>query len=185
MRLFIGSDVHGSATALHAFFERVDATLIENPDAKVILLGDTYNHGPRNPFPDGYAPMQVAKLLNDAMTFVTVIKGNCDSEVDEMISNFPIIGDFEMSWGERTVYFTHGHKVNPDLPPRGGKSGDIVFYGHFHRPSVVVKEGIIYVCVGSIGMNPDGVPKSYAVLDEDKISLISFDGDILAEYSLS
>ncbi len=181
MRLFIASDIHGSATNLERFFSIVDATLEEDRQTKVVLLGDTYNHGPRNPLPEGYAPMQVAKLLNDAMSFVTVLKGNCDSEVDEMISNFPIIGDFSMEWEGRTVFFTHGHKVNPDNPPTGAKRGDLVFYGHFHKPSVKTVDDVTYVCVGSIGLPFDGTPHSYAVLDEKGVKLKSFDGDVLAD----
>lgn len=184
MRIFIASDIHGSATNLEEFFRIVDATLPEHPETKVILLGDTYNHGPRNPFPAGYAPMQVAKLLNDAMTFVTVIRGNCDSEVDEMISNFPIIGDFSMEWNGRTVFFTHGHKVNPDLPENKAKAGDIVFYGHFHKPAVTDVRGVKYICVGSVGLPFDGTPRSYALLEEDKIVLKSFEGDTLAELDI-
>lgn len=184
MRMFIASDIHGSATNLERFFKIVDNKMKDGVDTKVMLLGDTYNHGPRNPFPEGYAPMQVARLLNDAMTFVTVIRGNCDSEVDEMISNFPIIPEFSMEWEGRTVFFTHGHKCNPELPPTGGKKGDIVFYGHFHKPMVKVVDGITYICVGSIGMNPEGVPKTYAVLDEENIFIYSFDGEVLQDIKL-
>ena len=184
MRIFVASDIHGSAVSLEKFFSIVDAALPEHPDTKVVLLGDTYNHGPRNPLPEGYAPMRVAKLLNDAMSFITVIKGNCDSEVDEMISNFPIIGDFSMDWNGHTVFFTHGHKVNPTCPPTGVRPGDIVFYGHFHKPSVTVVDGVHYVCVGSVGIPFDGTPKSYAVLDEDKVTLKSFEGEELASFTL-
>ncbi len=179
MRIFIGSDIHGSATSLEKFFGIVDKALADDMDTKVVLLGDTYNHGPRNPFPEGYAPMQVAKLLNDAMTFVTVIQGNCDSEVDQMISNFPIIGDFEMQWTKGKVFFTHGHKVNSENPPTGAKSGDIVFFGHFHTPSVTVVDGITYVCVGSIGMNKVGEPKTFVELLDDKFEIKTFDGDVI------
>ena len=47
MRMFIGSDVHGSEANLIRFFTRVDASLADDKDTKVILLGDIYNHGPR------------------------------------------------------------------------------------------------------------------------------------------
>ena len=184
MRIFVASDIHGSAVSLEKFFSIVDAALPEHPDTKVVLLGDTYNHGPRNPLPEGYAPMRVAKLLNGAMSFITVIKGNCDSEVDEMISNFPIIGDFSMDWNGHTVFFTHGHKVNPTCPPTGVRPGDVVFYGHFHKPSVTVADDVHYVCVGSVGIPFDGTPKSYAVLDEDKVTLKSFEGEELASFTL-
>lgn len=184
MKIFIASDIHGSAANLEEFFGIVDGALKEDENTKVVLLGDTYNHGPRNPFPAGYAPMQVAKLLNDAMTFVTVIKGNCDSEVDEMISNFPIIGDFNLDWSGRTVFFTHGHKCNPDLPPTGAKAGDMVFYGHFHVPSVVEKDGITYICVGSVGLPFKDSPRAYAVLSEDDVKIKSFEGEVLNEIKL-
>lgn len=184
MQLFIASDVHGSAANLELFFKIVDESIKSHPDTKVVLLGDTYNHGPRNPFPDGYAPMQVAKLLNDAMTFVTVIKGNCDSEVDEMISNFPIIGDFDMEWGNRRVYFTHGHKANPENPPRGVKCGDIVFYGHYHVPKITRQDGVTYICVGSIGLPFGGSARTYVLLTEDSLQLKSFEGEIIEEIKL-
>ena len=184
MRIFVASDIHGSAVSLEKFFSIVDSALPEHPDTKVVLLGDTYNHGPRNPLPEGYAPMRVAKLLNDAMSFITVIKGNCDSEVDEMISNVPIIGDFHMEWDGHTVFFTHGHKFNPDSPPTGVKAGDVVFYGHFHKPSVTVRDGVHYVCVGSVGIPFDGTPQSYAVLNEKDVTLKSFEGETLAYFDL-
>lgn len=179
MRFFIASDIHGSAQNLERFFKIVDKALPDDPESKVVLLGDTYNHGPRNPIPEGYAPMRVAKLLNDAMSFVTVIKGNCDSEVDEMISNFPIISDFSVDWFGRKVFFTHGHKVNIDNPPTGAKMGDLVFFGHFHKPSITEKDGVNYICVGSLGIPFDGTPKSYAILGEDSVTLRSFDDTII------
>jgi len=175
MKLFIASDIHGSETNLEKFFKIVDENI--DSDTKVVLLGDIYNHGPRNPFPEGYAPMRVAKLLNDAMTFLSVIKGNCDSEVDEMISNFPIIGDFSMEWGNRTVYFTHGHKVNPDNPIRTAKSGDIVLYGHFHKAGITDINGVKYICVGAIGLCKEDTKLSYAILYEDKLVIKALDFD--------
>ena len=177
MRMFIGSDVHGSEANLIRFFTRVDASLADDKDTKVILLGDIYNHGPRNPFPEGYAPMRVAKLLNDATSFITVIKGNCDSEVDQMISNFPIIGDFSMEWQGHTLYFTHGHKCNPELPPTGAKRGDVVFYGHFHKAALTEKDGVRYVCVGALGLSPEGVERSYAVIDETSVTVKALERD--------
>lgn len=177
MRLFIGSDIHGSSANVARFLDIVQKARKEDDTTKVVLLGDIYNHGPRNPFPEGYAPMKVAEMLNGAKDYITVIKGNCDSEVDQMISEFPINSDFTMDWQGRTVYFTHGHKCNPDLPPKDAKKGDIVFYGHFHRAMIEEKDGIIYVCVGAIGLSPEGVERSYAILDEHSITVKTLEGD--------
>lgn len=177
MRLFIGSDIHGSSANVARFLDIVQKARQEDDSTKVVLLGDIYNHGPRNPFPEGYAPMKVAEMLNAAKDYITVIKGNCDSEVDQMISEFPINSDFTMDWQGRTVYFTHGHKCNPDLPPKDAKKGDIVFYGHFHRAMIEERDGVIYVCVGALGLSPEGVERSYAILDEHSVTVKTLEGN--------
>ena len=156
MKLFVASDIHGDAVSLKKFFSIVDKYLEKDRNCRVVLLGDIYNHGPRNPIPVGYNPQEVAHTLNEAMTFLTVIKGNCDSEVDEMISNFPFIPYFEMDWGNSALYFTHGHKINKDMPYKGDPSkNNIVLHGHFH------------------------VPKSYCVLDDNTLSLYDLDENLL------
>ena len=183
MKLFIGSDIHGSSANIKRFLDIVNDARKQGDDAKVVLLVDIYNHGPRNPFPEGYAPMIVAKMLNDSKDFITVIKGNCDSEVDQMISDFPIREDFSTDWQGRRVFFTHGHKCNPDLPSKDAKSGDIVFYGHFHRAMLKVCDGVAYICVGALGLSPEGVERSYAILDESGVKVKTLEGDkTLIEY---
>ena len=60
MKLMIASDLHGSA---HWCRKLLDAFDREGAD-RLLLLGDLLYHGPRNPLPEGYAPMEVAELLN-------------------------------------------------------------------------------------------------------------------------
>ncbi len=172
MRIFIASDIHGSSANAKRFFDIVDEYRVHD-DAKVVLLGDLYNHGPRNPFPEGYAPMVVADTFNAHKDIISVVKGNCDSEVDEMISDFKILPNHEMDICDKRVLFTHGHKCNIDLPKQDGKDGDIVFYGHFHKPFIGERNGVIYVCVGAIGLSPEGVDRAYCVLDDKTITIHS------------
>ena len=87
MKFLIASDVHGSNFYLKKLIERFKA---EGAD-KLILLGDIYNHGPRNPLPEEYEPMTVSEQLNAMNDKLIVIKGNCDSQVDTMISQFSFI----------------------------------------------------------------------------------------------
>ena len=87
MKYLIASDVHGSAYYADRIVERAKA---ENADL-IILLGDIYNHGPRNPLPKDYAPMKVAETLNAVKDKLIVVKGNCDSQVDTLISEFDFI----------------------------------------------------------------------------------------------
>lgn len=171
--IFIGSDIHGSYANAKRFFDVVDKYAKTHDDAKVILLGDIYNHGPRNPFPEEYAPMKVAELLNERKQMLTVVKGNCDSEVDQMISEFEFVTNANMLTKKHDLLFTHGHKCNVYTPKTIAKSGDIVFYGHFHRPSIEVLDGVIYVCVGAVGLSPEGVDRAYATLDDNQIKILS------------
>ena len=84
MKYLVVSDIHGSLFYASKIIEIMKK---ENID-KLILLGDLYYHGPRNPLPKEYNPMEVSKLLNSLKDQLICIKGNCDAEVDEMISEF-------------------------------------------------------------------------------------------------
>lgn len=175
MKLYICSDIHGSYDNLNKFFNYVDADIVRGENVRVIVLGDIYNHGPRNPFPNGYAPMKVAELLNSHKDVLTAIKGNCDSEVDQMISEFTINNDFFAKWGEHTLFFTHGHKCNAEKPKAEAKAGDAVFYGHFHVQDSEEVDGVKYVCVGAIGLCPKDFTQSFAVVKDDKVTVLSLD----------
>lgn len=179
--LYIASDIHGGFASIDRLWQIIEQ---DKGKKRVILLGDTYNHGPRNPFPEEYAPMKVAELLEEKMGEFDIIKGNCDSEVDQMISPFKIRGDFSIRDGERRIFFTHGHKVNPDLPSKKAVKGDVVFYGHFHVPCHKVVDGVHYVCVGSTAMPKDGSKPSYAIYKDSTIVIKALDGTEILSISL-
>ena len=179
--LYIASDIHGGFAHLKKFWQTVDQDCSQK---RVVLLGDTYNHGPRNPFPEEYAPMKVASLLEEKMGDFDLIKGNCDSEVDQMISPFKIRRDFSVKDGNRRIFFTHGHKVNPDLPSKKAVEGDVVFYGHFHVPCHRVVNGVHYVCVGSVSMPKDGSKHCYAIYKDSSVVIKSLDGETILAIEL-
>ena len=84
MKVLVISDIHGSSYYAKKIKE---INKKEEPD-KIIVLGDLYYHGPRNELTQEYKPMEVAKILNSLKEKLIVIKGNCDSEVDQTISEF-------------------------------------------------------------------------------------------------
>ena len=85
--IYIASDIHGSLYYAKLFFEKVDKA---NP-FKVILLGDCYYNGARNTPPKDYSPKDVVILLNAHADKIICAKGNCESEVDQWVSEFPIV----------------------------------------------------------------------------------------------
>lgn len=175
MKYYICSDIHGATTNIKNLLEKISGELSDG-SAKLVLLGDIYNHGPRNPLPTDYAPMEVAAALNGVKSSLIAVKGNCDSEVDEMISEFKIYASTSTAAEGHTVFFTHGHKYNPDNPRSGLTKGDIVFYGHFHKPEHRIVGGVHYVCVGSLGIYPKDGRASYAVLDGTKVTVLPMEG---------
>ena len=126
MKLLIISDIHGSGYYARKLQEIIQR---ENPE-KIILLGDLYYHGPRNPLPKEYAPMEVAQILNSLKENILAVRGNCDAEVDQMISEFPLKESIEMQIGKNKAFFTHGHQYNIEQLPK--EDFDIMIYGHFH-----------------------------------------------------
>ena len=171
MKIFIASDLHGSAYYAQKLLERYHA---ENAD-KLVLLGDIYNHGPRNQLPKDYNPMRVAEILNGAKQNLVVIKGNCDSEVDNMISEFSFIEDLLVISGEKTVFLTHGHVYNKDKMPK--TNFDAMIYGHFHTGFVERVGGIVLANTGSLSLPKNDTKNSYIILENDEIFLKDIDGN--------
>ena len=90
MKLVIASDIHGSAYYCRKLLERVEK---EQPD-RLVFLGDILYHGPRNDLPKDYAPKEVIAMLNPLKEKILCVRGNCDTEVDQMVLEFPILADY-------------------------------------------------------------------------------------------
>ena len=163
MRVLVVSDIHGSGYYADKLEEIIKK---ENPD-KIIVLGDLYYHGPRNPLTDEYAPMKVANLLNSLKDKIEVIRGNCDAEVDQMISEFKVKDNIQEKINGKQMFFTHGHKYNIDNPPP--EDYDIMFYGHYNICFIKKYEGKLFVNPGSISLPKENTPHSYAMIEEKDI----------------
>ena len=100
MKLLIASDIHGSAEYCGHLMEA-----IENENVtKVLLLGDLLYHGPRNNLPEKYAPKEVAAMLNGIKEKLLCVRGNCDTEVDQMMLEFPVLSDSALlCWGRGVI----------------------------------------------------------------------------------
>lgn len=173
MKFLIASDVHGSNFYLKKLIERFKA---EGAD-KLILLGDIYNHGPRNPLPEEYEPMTVSEQLNGIKDKLIVIKGNCDSQVDTMISEFSFIENAVVVSGEKTFFLTHGHVYNKDNMPATNFDG--IVYGHFHTGFIEKKGETIVANAGSISLPKNGTPRSYILLEDGVLYLKDLDGNLI------
>lgn len=174
MKYLVISDIHGSKF----YASRIKEIYEEEEASKIILLGDLYYHGPRNPLPKEYAPMEVAKILNDMKNEILCVKGNCDAEVDEMISEFEFQNNIELNINGKKFFFTHGQKYNIDNVP---SQIDVLVYGHFHTGFIKEKDGVIFVNSGSISLPKNGTKNSYLIIDDEKIVLKDLNKNVIDE----
>lgn len=178
MKIFIATDIHGSAH----YAEKIAEAFKKSNADQFILLGDVYNHGPRNPFPANYAPLKVAETFNALADRIVAVKGNCDSEVDQTISEFPFVAQHIICVNNRRFYFTHGHVYNKSNLPSTAQSGDLVFYGHFHINEITQNNGVICVNVGSASLPKDG-KRAYCIADERSVTLYTLDGETVDKFA--
>lgn len=166
MKLMIASDIHGAAGYCRALLECFDR---EKAD-RLLLLGDILYHGPRNDLPLEYAPKEVIALLNGRKESIFCVRGNCDTEVDQMVLEFPILADYcIIPAGNRLIYATHGHNYNLSaLPPL--QKGDILLHGHTHIPAwEPFGTDNLYVNPGSVSIPKAASPHSYMLLENNTL----------------
>ena len=182
MRLMFASDIHGSLPAAERVLER----FAQSGAQWLIILGDVLNHGPRNALPEGYAPAEVAGKINGAAARIIAVRGNCDSEVDQMLLDFPITAPWQQVLTERCrLFLTHGHLYSPEkLPPLC--AGDVLVYGHTHIP-VAEKRGDIFLFnPGSVSIPKGGFPASYGLLEGDRLQVLALDDhQVIAEVAIN
>lgn len=158
MKLVIASDIHGSAK----YCRMLLAAFSKEKAEKLLLLGDILYHGPRNPLPEEYAPQKVADMLGAIKDKIICVRGNCDSEVDQMVLPFPILSDYAVVFADgKTMYLSHGHR---EVPPM--QCGDIYLTGHTHVPmNAVEKEGYLHLNPGSVSLPKENSSRGYILFD--------------------
>lgn len=168
MKLIIASDIHGSLKYTKKLSELIEKN---NPD-KIILLGDLLYHGARNALPDEYSTIDVANILNRYSEKIIAVRGNCDSEVDDMVTDFNIMDDYKKIEIDGTLfYLTHGHLINKYEKLF---NGNYLLSGHTHVYNLEGKN----LNPGSVGI-PKVNQEHTCLLYEDKtfklINLDNFD----------
>ncbi len=179
MKIFIASDIHGSAYYCQKL---IDAFHSEKAD-RMLLLGDILYHGPRNDLPQGYAPKEVIAMLNPLSDRIICVRGNCDGEVDDMVLDFPVLAEYaiisDSSLGANVIFATHGHHFNASKLPKL-KGGDILLHGHTHIPTFEKINGVFVVNPGSVSIPKENSEHSYMIFENSEFIRKSLDGEILA-----
>lgn len=180
MKLFFISDIHGSVYYLNKALERFEK---EQADY-LVILGDLLYHGARNPLPKEYEPKKVIELLNSLSDRIISVRGNCDSEVDQMVLDFPIMADYSTIFYEgKRLFLTHGHIYNEGNMPKL-KDGDVFIHGHIHIPKAEKLDNIFFINPGSITLPKENNPHTYGILEGDVFTIKELDGSVFKETSI-
>ena len=149
---------------------------------KLVVLGDLYYIGPRNKMSEAYDIKYVQEFLSSFKDNLICIRGNCDSDVDVMVSDFPIINELGLiSIDGKDIYLTHGHIYNED---NWTKNNSILVYGHLHIPFIKEKDGNIYMNPGSISLPKSDVGPTYLVLEDNKFIIYNLSNEKILEKQL-
>lgn len=163
MKWMIASDIHGSEYYCEKLLEAYERENAEH----LLLLGDILYHGPRNALPKGYAPPKVIEMLNARRQDIICVRGNCDTEVDQMVLEFPILADYcVIAEGKQLIYATHGHHYSEQNPPPLHQ-GDILLQGHTHVPKCAAYDGYICLNPGSVSIPKEDSWHGYMILEKE------------------
>lgn len=156
-KLMIASDIHGSAYYCRKMKER----FLEEGAEKLVLLGDLLYHGARNPLPKEYDTLKTAEILNSLKEKIVCVRGNCDSDVDGMVLEFPVRAEFALiPLDKGSMVLTHGHLQSAIL-----RKDDVLVNGHFHVPAIERREDCLYVNCGSVSIPKEDSPHSYLIFE--------------------
>ena len=161
MKLMIASDLHGSSVWTKKLIDKFNEENCDN----LLLLGDLLYHGPRNALPNEYDTMETAKLLNSIKDKIMAVRGNCDSEVDEMVLEFDIKERNMMLYIDGVQFFaTHGHIYNEtNLPAL--QHFDVLLNGHTHVTTFNKHKDFVFVNPGSTSIPKQDTKHSCAIYE--------------------
>lgn len=176
MKWMVASDIHGSAYYTKQMLEAFNR---EEAD-KLLLLGDLLYHGARNDLTMEYDTKAVFSMLNEYKEQIVAVRGNCDSEVDQMVLEFPMMSDYSMITvdgknGPVSIYASHGHIFKPATPMPMVK-GSVLINGHTHIPDCVDCGKFTYMNPGSISLPRDNSQNSYMIIEDGLCIWKSLDG---------
>lgn len=186
MRIGVTSDTHGGTQGWQA------AVAGPLAGAELILhAGDLLYHGPRNPMPPGYDPAALAELINHAPAPVIIARGNCDSDVDQLVLDFPIQAPYALVVIEGLrIMVSHGDEFGLENPVPGiarvaGKYGIALFVcGHTHAPLLERAGDALIINPGSPALPKaragEGQP-TVGVVEDGRARVVTLDGRTLLE----
>ncbi len=182
MRVLIASDIHGDLESVR-FLQEKHAAL--KPQL-CVLLGDYLYHGPRNPLPKSYTPMDVAQVLGEIYHSgkVIAVRGNCDALVDEQVLPFPLVEHASIYVDGRSIFCAHGHQFGRDPDFSSLENESIALTGHVHFYAAEQRGHVLWLNPGSISLPKQGNARSYAVYENNTFTVYDTQDTVVLQHCL-
>ena len=157
-KIMIASDIHGSAYYCEKMLE-------------------CYKNEKANDLPEDYAPKKVIAMLNPLKNEIICVRGNCDTEVDQMVLDFNVLCEQAHIYvNDRHLVLAHGHKLDEKNIP-ALRDGDYLVCGHTHIPAWEKRGTYTYVNPGSVSIPKENSEHGYIILS-DKFYWKNLDGEV-------
>ena len=181
MKIGLLSDTHGD------LIQTTKALEILKDCDYIIHLGDVLYHGPRNPLPKNYNPKELAEILSYKDNII-YIKGNCDSDVDEMVINNDLSHKNRfIEFQNYKIYATHGYEKTEEERVAKAKilGANFVISGHTHIKVLKKYDDIVIINPGSTSIPKDG-QSSIGIIEGNKVYLMDIDNNkVIDTFTLS
>lgn len=172
MKILFISDIHG----IYDNLEYIDKIIKKENVDKLIVLGDLYYCGPTYSDKFEVNSSKVKDFLTNYSDMLICMRGNCDSDVDIKVSDFPICSGLSMLYvDDINIYITHGNEYSKEKNRKFNRKG-ILVYGHEHIPYIEKDNDMIYINVGSISLPRNGNRPSYMIYENKKFNIYDIDG---------
>jgi len=147
MRIGIIADTHGNLPGWERAVE-----LFGDVDL-MVHCGDVLYHGPKFDPVEGYAPRDLAAAINAMPVPVLIVRGNGDSEVDQLVLDVPLQSPYLFAQVEGLrILAGHGHIQPPEELAALARKWEVhlLLTGHSHVPTVSHHGGLTHVNPGTV-----------------------------------
>lgn len=157
MRIGVISDTHGGLKA----WEEVMEGIFVGVDV-ILHSGDLFYHGVKNPLPERYDTVGLARGMAGLAVPLLVCKGNCDSEVDQLVIDVPLQSPYLLCQFEGLrILMHHGHLLADEEVQRLSSRWKVTvaISGHTHVPRLERQDTVVFLNPGSPALpKGEGIP---------------------------
>ena len=163
------SDIHGGIYELNKVLD----IFKKEHCSKLLILGDLFDYGFNINRED------IINILNLMTENIISVRGNCDNNINDILFDMQYINKIKLN--NKTIIITHGHLYSKEY--LCNLEADLIFIGHSHIADIEVIKNKILINPGSIAKSRRG-DNSFAIVDENKITIRNLDNEIIEQKNI-